>query len=103
MPSGYRIIFPLCPFPELICPFCSHTKTECPNERVEREFTGTCRICEEVGHRGADCPSKGPTICKRCNLEGKLFPLLTFFPTLLTSSRPRCPSLLRKVQHLRRH
>ena len=28
-----------------------HSKAECTNERVEREFTGTCHLCEEVGHR----------------------------------------------------
>lgn len=28
-----------------------HSKADCTNERVEREFTGQCRLCEETGHR----------------------------------------------------
>lgn len=47
-----------------------HNKSDCTNERVEREFTGTCRICEQPGHRGKDCPSAPPKVCKRCLKEG---------------------------------
>ncbi|KUJ18422.1 uncharacterized protein LY89DRAFT_48531 [Mollisia scopiformis] len=48
----------------------SHTKAECTNEAVAREFTGTCRLCDQQGHRAADCPSKPPTICRNCEQEG---------------------------------
>ncbi|KAL5321605.1 hypothetical protein ACEPPN_009565 [Leptodophora sp. 'Broadleaf-Isolate-01'] len=47
-----------------------HTKQECTNETVVREFSGTCRICEKVGHRATDCPDKPPSICKNCLEEG---------------------------------
>jgi hypothetical protein len=47
-----------------------HNKAECPNEAVAREFTGTCRVCEEVGHRASDCPNKPPEVCKNCQQEG---------------------------------
>ena len=39
------------PRPCFNCGEEGHSKAECTNERVEREFTGTCRICEQVGHR----------------------------------------------------
>jgi hypothetical protein len=48
----------------------SHTKAECPNEAVAREFTGTCRLCEQQGHRAFGCPNKPPEICKNCQEEG---------------------------------
>lgn len=48
----------------------SHNKAECPNEAVTREFTGTCRICETVGHRASNCPNKPPEICRNCQQEG---------------------------------
>lgn len=47
-----------------------HNKADCPNERVEREFTGECHVCGESGHRRADCPSKPPTTCRLCKAEG---------------------------------
>jgi len=39
------------PRPCFNCGEEGHSKAECTNERVEREFTGTCRLCEQVGHR----------------------------------------------------
>ena len=48
----------------------SHTKADCTNETVQREFTGTCRLCEQVGHRAADCPDKPAEICRNCQEEG---------------------------------
>ena len=48
-----------------------HSKAECTNDRVERPFTGTCRLCEQEGHRAAECPLKPPTLCKICKVEGK--------------------------------
>jgi len=49
---------------------CSHNKAECPNEAAAREFTGTCRICEQQGHRAADCPNRPPEKCSNCLQEG---------------------------------
>jgi hypothetical protein len=48
----------------------SHTKAECTNEAVAREFTGTCRVCEQQGHRAADCPNRPPEKCTNCFEEG---------------------------------
>ena len=49
-----------------------HNKADCPNPRVEREFTGNCRVCNEVGHRAAECPQKPPSKCKICDQEGHI-------------------------------
>ena len=35
------------------CGELGHSKADCVNPRVEREFIGTCRVCEQVGHRAA--------------------------------------------------
>ncbi|CZT41586.1 related to hexamer-binding protein HEXBP [Rhynchosporium secalis] len=61
---------PAKPRPCYNCGEEGHTKQECTNETVVREFSGTCRICEMVGHRATDCPSKPPSICKNCLEEG---------------------------------
>ncbi|KAF7914885.1 hypothetical protein BELL_0029g00140 [Botrytis elliptica] len=47
-----------------------HTKAECTNPAVAREFTGTCRICEQSGHRASECPSAPPKLCNNCKEEG---------------------------------
>ncbi|KAK6602744.1 zinc knuckle [Botrytis cinerea] len=47
-----------------------HTKAECTNPAVAREFTGTCRICEQSGHRASGCPSAPPKLCNNCKEEG---------------------------------
>ncbi|KAK3069636.1 hypothetical protein LTR53_011880 [Teratosphaeriaceae sp. CCFEE 6253] len=47
-----------------------HRSSECTNERVEREFTGDCRICSKPGHRAADCPDGEPMLCKACKQMG---------------------------------
>lgn len=49
----------------------SHNKAECPNPKVDRPFKGTCRLCNEEGHRAGDCPQKPPSVCKNCLKEGK--------------------------------
>jgi len=51
----------------------SHKKADCPNPKVEREFTGECRLCNESGHRAADCPTKPPVKCMNCKEEGQLY------------------------------
>ena len=48
----------------------SHNKADCTNETIAREFTGTCRVYKQVGHRASDCPNKPPEICKNCQEEG---------------------------------
>lgn len=48
----------------------SHNKADCTNERVERPFTGTCRHCEQEGHRAAECPDKPADTCRICGKEG---------------------------------
>jgi hypothetical protein len=48
----------------------SHSKAECTNERVDRPFTGDCRVCGQPGHRGADCPDKPAEKCHLCDQEG---------------------------------
>lgn len=47
-----------------------HNKADCTNPRVERPFTGTCRICNQEGHPARECPQKPPTVCKNCREEG---------------------------------
>lgn len=49
----------------------SHNKADCPNPRVEREFTGTCHVCEKEGHMAKDCPDKPPQVCRNCHEEGE--------------------------------
>ncbi len=44
-----------------------HNKADCPNERVDRPFAGTCRECNEEGHPAAECPNR---ICRLCNGKG---------------------------------
>jgi hypothetical protein len=60
----------------------SHNKADCPNPAVPREFTGTCRLCEMVGHRAADCPTAPPKVCNNCAQEGRHAIVLAF--TILT-------------------
>lgn len=48
----------------------SHNKADCTNERAERPFTGTCRHCEQEGHRAAECPDKPADTCRICGKEG---------------------------------
>ncbi len=48
----------------------SHSKADCTNEAVAREFSGTCRHCNEQGHRAADCPTRPPLQCNNCKEEG---------------------------------
>lgn len=52
------------------CGESGHNKADCPNPKVEREFTGECRFCKETGHRAADCPTKPPVKCNNCKEEG---------------------------------
>ncbi|KAF8464239.1 hypothetical protein BDZ91DRAFT_795770 [Kalaharituber pfeilii] len=33
-------------------------------------FRGTCRICDQEGHRAAECPSKPSRACRICQQEG---------------------------------
>lgn len=47
-----------------------HNKSECTTLRVEREFSGTCDLCGEAGHRRAERPQKGPDTCRACGKEG---------------------------------
>lgn len=42
-------------------------KSDCPNPRIERDFDGTCRQCEQPGHRASDCPLK---VCRACGEGG---------------------------------
>lgn len=37
---------------------------------IQREFTGTCRLCDQQGHRASDCPSKPPPFCVNCQQDG---------------------------------
>ena len=67
------------------CGDAGHNKAECPNPRVEREFTGSCRFCEQVGHRANECPEKPPAVCKVCNKEGMWSPAT--IPSNVCSSR----------------
>jgi len=56
----------------------SHNKVDCQNPRIERPFIGNCRVCEQEGHRAADCPQKAALICKACGSEGNIYgPLQT--------------------------
>jgi hypothetical protein len=48
----------------------SYSKVDCPNPAAAREFTRTCRICEQQGRCVADCPARPPEICKSCQEEG---------------------------------
>ncbi|KAF2139286.1 uncharacterized protein K452DRAFT_74849 [Aplosporella prunicola CBS 121167] len=48
----------------------SHNKADCTNPKVDRPFTGECRICKETGHPAAECPQKPPVVCKNCKQEG---------------------------------
>ncbi|GAM91025.1 hypothetical protein ANO11243_090720 [Dothideomycetidae sp. 11243] len=52
------------------CGQSGHNKSDCPNERVERLFTGSCRLCGTEGHRAAECPEAPAKICKACGKEG---------------------------------
>jgi len=47
-----------------------HSKAECTNERVEREFTGECRACGQTGHRASACPTAPAKKCRNCDEEG---------------------------------
>ncbi|KAK5112715.1 hypothetical protein LTR62_003813 [Meristemomyces frigidus] len=47
-----------------------HSKADCSNPAIEREFTGTCNACGAVGHRRAECPAAGPQLCRICKTEG---------------------------------
>lgn len=59
-------------------------KSDCPNESgPNRPFTGTCRVCEQEGHRAADCPTRPPQICVGCGEEGH--------------KAQYCPSATRKI------
>ncbi|ETS82214.1 hypothetical protein PFICI_07216 [Pestalotiopsis fici W106-1] len=49
-----------------------HNKADCPNPRVEREFTGECRTCGKEGHRAVDCPDRPPQMCNNCGQEGHM-------------------------------
>lgn len=60
-----------------------HTKAECQNPRVEREFTGECNFCGQPGHRRVDCPNKPAETCKICKQEGMSFISLPRFPVSL--------------------
>ena len=50
----------------------SHDKVDCQNPRIERPFDGNCRVCDQVGHRAADCPEKPALICRACGVEGNI-------------------------------
>ncbi|KAL9116846.1 MAG: hypothetical protein Q9187_006624, partial [Circinaria calcarea] len=52
------------------CDQPGHNKADCPNERVERPFTGICRVCQKEGHPAALCPEKQPETCRNCKKEG---------------------------------
>ena len=80
----------------------SHNKAECPNPAVERPFTGECRLCKEVGHRAAACPSKPPETCNNCGEEGHVFgdcnkPRLDMFPDCKNLSKEEAWENLRKT------
>ncbi|TAQ87833.1 hypothetical protein B7494_g3855 [Chlorociboria aeruginascens] len=47
-----------------------HNKAECTNPSVARAFTGTCRVCQQEGHRASDCPQAPPKLCSNCKEEG---------------------------------
>ena len=69
----------------------SHNKADCPNPKVERPFTGQCRICNEEGHPAAQCPSKPPTTCRNCGQEGHIMSECTSARTGMFSDRPDKP------------
>ncbi|KAN0089767.1 hypothetical protein V8E51_020027 [Hyaloscypha variabilis] len=61
---------PAKPRPCYNCGEEGHNKADCTNETIAREFTGTCRVYKQVGHRASDYPNKPPEICKNCQEEG---------------------------------
>ena len=65
-------LFSFAPYYHITGTFSRHNKAECTNERVEREFTGTCHFCEKEGHRASNCPEKPAEICRNCKKEGMI-------------------------------
>lgn len=56
----------------LLTSLSSHNKADCINPRLERPFTGTCHICEQEGHRAAECPDKPAVQCRNCGEVGHI-------------------------------
>jgi hypothetical protein len=52
------------------CGEVGHNKVDCTNPKVERAFTGACRVCEKEGHRASECPDKPADMCRICKQEG---------------------------------